>query len=485
MQMTQILRYAGRQINSENLQLPLPAAHYASLSPITFYSSAEIYAKAKTYVQKQKPGKSQGRDTSQANKNFSQDNLARASFEHQRVLYKAIHDTIEFDKFALPVMYWLASTSLVALTFRAWNTEFIGKRRMNPTILDLGLTNVSCMAFREECYERQIIHSTHIKIEEHHTLQNNAIPYAPFKYGTTETVKKDALGKRLNEFFSAIVSERAFLLVYDAEQTFNALKTLGVDVDSYKTGIKALLTRNEVSQPEVYGMDAPHHHLQENNHDRRRSQPYFHEREPRRHSYHRSRSPPRRPEPYLQRPRSPWSYRNEDAEQPLFYGDNETTTEEGEEDEDVVQRTTEIYVIDVRALFLAFSRLHPHDLKSLPDLAARLGIPVDQTMACSGNECHLLIKAWERMASGKAIDEQYAEHCSLKKQSATQPIFFKKDMFTPKADLNMSTDGMQEEKNVDVDPNDIVVPQVSRQPQACVGGFRPPTDDYDTDDSDY
>ncbi|KAI5117473.1 hypothetical protein M0805_007178 [Coniferiporia weirii] len=479
-QMDQIIRYAGTQVDSRRLDHPQPAASYASLSPISFSSSGELYAKAKTFTQKSKPGKlSRGKDISQANKIFDQDNPARPSFERQRVLYKAIQGTIDFDKFALPEMYWLASTSLVALTFQTWNADSIEQRRTNPKILDLGLTSVPCMAFRESNYEGQVSHSVHIKIEEHRELRNGGKDIAPFKYGSSEMVSKNALGKRLNEFFAAINSERAFLLVYDAKQTCNALRMLGVDVSGYKVDIHSLLTKRDIVRPGEFKMHDPHRHQHMNSSDDRHPRSYslgeasrnFFD-DPRR----RSRSPLRHPEPYLQRPRSPPPQRNGLKEEGSFSSDDE---------DEEIQRSAEVYIIDVHALFLALSRLNPGELKSLPDLASRLGIPVDQTMSCAGNGCHLLISSWQQMASGRTIDEQHEERW-LQRLVANESFSGKGDGNNTGFDHGESA---QPGANSDeeVDPNDIVVPPATdfMRSQVFTGDFRPPADDYDTDDSDY
>ena len=82
-QMKTIIRFRGLP----RPRAPRNASHYTSLSPITFRSSTELFAKLKTYDQnarKKKSGRSQGQDTSQANKMFNQHNPARAYFEHQR-----------------------------------------------------------------------------------------------------------------------------------------------------------------------------------------------------------------------------------------------------------------------------------------------------------------------------------------------------------------------------------------------------------------
>ncbi|KAH8117005.1 hypothetical protein DFH11DRAFT_1143474 [Phellopilus nigrolimitatus] len=474
-QMDRILRYASHRFPSR-LDQPRLASHYASLSPISFFSPAELNAKIKTYAQK--PGKkARQRDTSKANTMFDSENPARACFEHQRVLWKAVQPdgTIELTKFALPEMYWLASTSLVALTFIAWNFDSIENRRVNPKILDLGLASVPCMAFRGD-YESQVSHSTHLKIEEHSSYGNRGISAAPFKYGTTEIVKKDALGGRLNAFFASIPSDRVFLLVYDADQTCNALKALDVNIGDYKSGIDAFLAPSRESSAQLSRQQRDHKHFARhgdaNNVDNHR--------DARSDSRKRSRSPSRHRNMYSQRTRSPIARQSRLPSPERGISASVDEVEEGEEIEDESPRKTEVYMIDVRALFLALSRLNPSDLKSLPDLAARLGIPVDQMTSCAGNECHLLIEAWKCMASGTSIDEQHVERW-LSVQSAS--LSTNEDAPNPEPEVNNQHADSDEE----IDPNDIVVHQIAmlEQPQARLGGFGPPTNDYDSGDSDY
>ena len=69
-------------------------------------------------------------------------------------------------------MFWLASTSLVALTLHYWEVGTYQEIRTNPKVLDLGLSSLSCMAFREEDYEKKLKDIVHMKFSENALLNN-------------------------------------------------------------------------------------------------------------------------------------------------------------------------------------------------------------------------------------------------------------------------------------------------------------------------
>ncbi|KAL5511280.1 hypothetical protein ACEPAH_4496 [Sanghuangporus vaninii] len=441
---------------------PHHASHYASLSPITFRSSAELYAKLKTYDQnarKKKSGRAQGQDTSPANKMFNQYNPARAFFEHQRVLWYATQSPIDINKFGLcELPTWIASTSFVSLTTEIWQKESIEKRKKDPTILSLELASVTCIAFERDDYASKISHSIRVKIKEHSFIANG--PSVPRNDTSLEVVKAAELGRRLNDFFAAIDSKQALLLVYDAEQTLSSLKKLGVDVSQYRTGIGTLLYGQGPKQEEE--KEVPPHSSTWG------AKPFFAEE-------HRARSrSPKRHSSYPRRFRSPSSVRNTDSK-PYNAVKKEEEPEDGDEVEDGEEADsspTQVYVIDVLSLFLAVSRFAPGGVKSLHDLVARLEIAKD----CNENESHLLIEAWRSMASGKAIDEQHTERSSSRAFAAA-----------PLRVESSNTGLADHDSDEEFDPNDIVVDRNRPQHPLPVfsGGLRPPTDDYDSDDSDY
>lgn len=200
-----------------------------------------------------------------------------------------------------------------------------------------------------------------------------------FKYGQTETITRDALGKRLNEFFASIESERVFLLVYDAEQTLNALKATNVQTEAYELGIQKLLCREDDEDVKDYKTKPTRFNRYDDQWPARDWQSVA--KQDISISRRRSRSPDRSPK---MRPKSP----------PPRLSDAYEEREEGEkledEDDEEVERKTEIYVIDVGAHFLAHSRLGPQNLKNLVDMAERLGIPVNKSARCSGNDCRFV-----------------------------------------------------------------------------------------------
>ena len=69
-------------------------------------------------------------------------------------------------------MYWLASTSFVALALQCWEVGTYQQVRRDPKVLDLGLSSLSCMAFREEDYEKKLKDIVHMKFSENAFLNN-------------------------------------------------------------------------------------------------------------------------------------------------------------------------------------------------------------------------------------------------------------------------------------------------------------------------
>ena len=88
----------------------------------------------------------------------------------------------------------------------------------------------------------------------------------------------------------------------------------------------------------------------------------------------------------------------------------------------------------------------------------------------------LLIEAWRSMASGRSIDEQHVERASAR-AFAPAPI--------PVESGNNAPENPEPDEDEEFDPNDVVVDRNRSQHSVITGAFRPPTDDYDSDDSDY
>ena len=62
-------------------------------------------------------------------------------------------------------MFWLASTSFVALTLDRWEVGTYQEVRTKPRVLDLRLSSLSCMDFREEDYDKKVKHIVHRMVE--------------------------------------------------------------------------------------------------------------------------------------------------------------------------------------------------------------------------------------------------------------------------------------------------------------------------------
>ena len=89
------------------------------------------------------------------------------------------------------------------------------------------------------------------------------------------------------------------------------------------------------------------------------------------------------------------------------------------------------------------------------------------------------------MASGKAIDEQHDECWSSNVLSA-RATEAKHNSSSSRSGHNQEPTPPRPSLAEDYDPNDVVVdPSTRTRLQVVPGGLRPPTDDYDSDDSDF
>lgn len=94
-----------------------------------------------------------------------------------RLLYTLIvnPDPSNLRKFSLPEHpFWLSSTSFVALIPDTWTNEQFLKSRNEPTILNLHLACIPCMAFRDfgENYDKAIKNEKPMQVKESRGFSN-------------------------------------------------------------------------------------------------------------------------------------------------------------------------------------------------------------------------------------------------------------------------------------------------------------------------
>lgn len=81
---------------------------------------------------------------------------------------------VDFDKFSLGQIEWLAATPLLVLSLSIWEADSYDNRKDNPKILDIGWMKVPLMAFRED-YKAQLSESSHVLVEENVYLRNSSL----------------------------------------------------------------------------------------------------------------------------------------------------------------------------------------------------------------------------------------------------------------------------------------------------------------------
>lgn len=181
--------------------------------------------------------------------------------------------------------------------------------------------------------------------------------------------------------------------MYDAEQTINALKKLGINVTTYQKGIYTLLygenrtSTNNRNYPNDRRMA---YHYDRRTTDRRASQDTSSTYTSWPDSRRRSRSPQRR-SACPQRPRSPLPHHQHESKPHLPPRREEVANGDEEEEEETEAPPAKIFVIDVHALFLALSRLEPRGLKDLQDLARRLGLSNESSDPYVGDGCRYVL----------------------------------------------------------------------------------------------
>ncbi|KAH6914468.1 hypothetical protein BKA70DRAFT_1261520 [Coprinopsis sp. MPI-PUGE-AT-0042] len=352
---------------------------YSSLSPISFASVEQLKAKLSSL----KPKKGGDYDTSQANKGYlpGQDGSPRARFEHSRVFWKILQETL-----ADPAKYNVPDSAtrlprdlrICSLTFtlRALDERSVTARRATTTILDLGWAeaDVPRLEFKPGTGFHYVLATNSMYSQGRGTSRED------FAYGETEVMpNEEALGAKVRGLLSPLNPQKpTVLLVVDRTWTADVLRYLRV---SYQTKpLKDLIWDNTpASSNRGHDQDYNSGHYDRNN-QRRRS------RSPPRHHNGASASPSSSSAP----PRDPRRRASPPAQRP-----------DG----------PAVYLVDVKELYLTMSTDNDSIQRRMliHDLAARLGVPVEAGKWNAGNEAVLLFELWKRMASGSPVDEQRLE----------------------------------------------------------------------------
>ncbi|KAF7986782.1 hypothetical protein HWV62_20390 [Athelia sp. TMB] len=464
---------------------------FLSLSPIRFQDEAELLKKLKTYEQKSgKKGKLRDiGDTSQANKGYARlynmhhgqplPGVARAAFEHNRMLYALLQGAVDPHKFGLPYFPWAAPTAtappntrirIVSLALNEWAHDGgvgrkLADRLRDPQILDIGWGELDNPASTVD-----------IRFKEHKML-GQGYARGEFQHGETQILPKHEIAAKLRELFDSFAAggTPVVLLVHGKDMVQAVLKSASVDLGACVVGIRDLLVRGElVTTPR------PNQHLKGEDEDskyfRERSITLDYEEEDVKHrralGRSRSRSPARRapdadtkPPPRIRTPPRTTRTLSPSPRTPAH---------------PVHDRN--VFIVDLKELYERLTQTDGHSSRRVADTARSLRLPPSPiTGWCAGNDCRTMFDIWAAMAAGPPIDEQRAALLSPPDAShvvAPHAILLPDEPAKPI--INGGDDGDDEQ-----DPNDIMPAPAAPLNIAGGAGGNPYDNLEDDEEDDY
>ncbi|KAF8803995.1 hypothetical protein BYT27DRAFT_7194724 [Phlegmacium glaucopus] len=427
---------------------PLSVHDFESLSPILFYDTEDLAKK----VSSLKPRGAKGRpgDTSQANRGYdkTRDDLYRGAFEHGRVLYRILNNSLDLEKYSVDDVSW--SKDLLVRSF-IFNTKGIDDRNSaekirNPIVLDIGFCDASIPSLHPN-----IPTATHL-VDAGNALLGGKGKKTAFRHGSSDRIAANAVAARIREVFKDHTSRTEVpmvLLVYQEEQTMNYLRNIGIDVSAWQSGTRGLLIhdplenqRRDRSPPRRYSNAS---HPVDN-----RQFP-----DSRRRPNSRSRSPPHRNSTTYSSPPGQHNSSSSRMSSTRYLSSSRHTY-------------APVYVVDVRQLYMRLMQTNSGRLTEIIS-AFRLG---NADEWCAGNEATLMIDIWRSMVSGAPIDEQRAQ----REVGVNQPPQPKVD---PSADAGSSALGGGDDSDDEMDPNDIIIQNPGPSAPVTGGAYS------NLDESDY
>ncbi|KAI6152916.1 hypothetical protein EDD17DRAFT_1705389 [Pisolithus thermaeus] len=241
------------------------SSDFLSLSPIYFYSEAELSSKLATYKQrprnKNRRETEEPRDNSQANRGYVAGPASvhyRAYFEQQRyvymqyrsvlwikcsfrrTLYHLLAKRILSEKFALSPPSWLSGIRVISIVFVQWSVD---KRRreerlQNPSLIEVGITDAHFPSFFDTPTGGGT--TLHLKLKQAAKNPRSKMP----NHSKVEEITKSELPQRLRTLFDHDAKKSGtplIVLCHDEEMTRGILERAGIDVSSYESGLSSLL----------------------------------------------------------------------------------------------------------------------------------------------------------------------------------------------------------------------------------------------------
>ncbi|KAJ7736883.1 hypothetical protein B0H16DRAFT_1572962 [Mycena metata] len=375
---------------------PTPAREFESLSPIVFHDVSELSAKLAELQPKNERDRN---DTSRLNKGYAGGNQGamRAQFENSRVFYRLLRNELgKAERFSCEQRPWPGSIRVVSFCYNLWllDSRPLDDRRRFPRILDLAW----CEAQNEfgdggekRPLEGNMKTSEHIVFANNQRLTNPGRPrwndrktppaserqrYEYDDKGATQICDPQAAAEKVCAYFGTVTQPAPgplVLLVHDKTNALAVLTSLGVDVSRWDSELKNLIRVQQTADPRRNSRDPrrAYHDSRESGRDARRSYDDSRRRSASPGRYDRSRrreSPPPPPRQFAP-----------------------------------------VYIVDVQSMFRTMLGTHD-DSESVPAIIERLRLrDVPPEGFCAGNECWMLVEAFQRMAMGSSIDDQKAD----------------------------------------------------------------------------
>ncbi|KAG6866299.1 hypothetical protein C0991_006395 [Blastosporella zonata] len=406
------------------------ASEFESLSPISFHTKEEFKESFDRLKIKQLKKGRERSDNSQENKMYQPEDgqppkahPERGAFEHGRIFYRILGAQIDPDKFNLHDVSWAQSAKIYSFAFsvRSADTRPIQDRISHPTLLDCGLAQATIPDLKYSAGS-----AIHFRFSNNRLLGAGS-PKLPFQYGHTEELNDLAVSERLKDFFattifegSAAGSRPVILLVHNETVALNALKNLGVDTTSWKSGLKALFDLAEDGHENEIQRRDPRQQYTGYGKRRERSPPRYsssgsYQRQNYNEDYHRTGPDSRRQRSSSPRQHYNGEYRRNGHDSrrqrscsPIPSSSGSFPRNNGRLPSPPIQRKSfaPVYVVDLMANYTALVRsTHASERVALIAGPDGLGL-ADINGWCAGNDVVTMLQIWHAMVSGPSINVQ-------------------------------------------------------------------------------
>ncbi|TFK25248.1 hypothetical protein FA15DRAFT_668785 [Coprinopsis marcescibilis] len=368
----------GRRLGYAPRWEPCKTVDFESLSPIYFNEVAELSTKLRS-LKNQK-----GFGSSKANKIYSAPGgsagVKRGDFEHNRILYKTLHNAIDTDKYSMGNTSWAANLRVCSLTFNLWSADIrkLKDRQSKPRVLDVGFAeaNVPSLAFKARP-------ALDFLVAENSALRQAKQTRQVFGHGETVKLHEYEIRDRIRAVLNTATPHNPIvLLVFEKEWATHILKSFDYDLETRP--LKALVFKPEVRVGPAYSGGR---FESDNGYQRRRS-----------------RSPHRRNNSYAS---------SSSTADPRNRRRSPESAQTGDPLPSQLPSECNVYFVDVKQMYCTMKQAAEVDSSPLDiyDIAQGLQVQVayDPATWCAGNEAVLLQDLWRTMISGTSIDEQRAE----------------------------------------------------------------------------